>query len=355
MGKKWRHFQIGPYTLGSLNGQAVATWRGQQGRHRERLGRATTEQEARAIFAAWVAGRNTLRSEDATTVAAIFEAYTRDREMDGKQAANIRHSWTALAPVFGPVRPNAITAALCRSYAQQRLDQGRSVGTAWTELGRLRSALNWAHKRRTITAAPYVWIPTKPAARRRVLSVDEAERLVAGTVMPHVRLFVILAIATGARTGALLELRWDRVDLDARSIDLSRAEPTNPLSKAVRKGRATAVYVNDWLRAALSEAREARITDHVIEWNGRPVCCIRKGFEAACRRAGIDGVTPHDLRRTAATWLADQRVDMERIARFLGHSDPQITRSVYARPDASSMRDVAEVVQLPKRALVRRT
>jgi integrase len=308
------------------------------------LGSATTEAEARAVFTAWVTSRNSLKAERTTTVAQIFAAYQVDRAMDGKQVGNIANSWVPLAPVFGPLRPDAITADLCRAYAQQRLDQGVSVGTVWTELGRLRTSLNWALARRTIATMPYVWVPTKPSGRTRVLTPDEADRLVAGTVMPHVRLFVILAIATGARTAALLELEWSRVDLEARTIDLSRQEPENPLSKATRKGRAKAVYINDWARAALSEARDARLTENVIEWNGGPVQCIRTGFRAACRRAGIDGVTPHDLRRTAATWLADQRIDMERIARFLGHSNPSVTRSTYAHPKAD--REAGEVVQL---------
>lgn len=353
MGKKWRHYQIGPYTLGYLKGQCVATWRGEHGRrHRERLGAAATEAEARAIFGAWVAGRTRLSVTRSTTVADLFHAYAADREMDGKQAVNIRSSWKMLMSTFGALRPEAITADLCRSYARQRLADGRSVGTVWTELGRLRSALNWARKHQYLSEVPYVWLPSKPPARSRVLTPDEAERLVAGTVMPHVRLFVILSIATGARKGALLELTWNRVDLDARSIDLRRPEPDNPLSKAVRKGRAV-VYINDWARAALAEAREGRLTDHVIEWNGKPVRNIRVGFDAACRRAGIEGVCPHDLRRTAATWLADRQIEMERIARFLGHSNPQVTRSTYAHPKGDA--GVADVVQLTKRSMVQRT
>lgn len=347
MGKRWRHYQIGPYTLGSLNGQVVATWKGEHGRrHRERLGTATTEAQARSIFTAWVTGRNALKAAKGLTVAQIFDAYARDREMDGKQANNIRASWKSLAPTFGALRPDAITDDLCRSYAQQRLDAGRSVGTVWTELGRLKTALHWAHKRRSIPHEIYVWTPSKPAGRTRVLTPDEAERLVESTVMPHVSLFVILAISTGARTGALLELQWDRVDLEARSIDLTRPEPENPLSKQVRKGRARAVYINDWARAALQTARDGRLTDYVIEWNGRPVKSIRTGFLAACKRARITGVSPHDLRRTAGTWLANTHIDEARIARFLGHSNPSVTRSVYMHPKAD--REAGEVVQLRK-------
>lgn len=352
MGKQWRPFEVDGYRLGYLKGQAVAVWRGEAGRHRERLGPATTEDEAKALLRAFVASRKVDEPPKTLTVEYLFQRYTADREVDGKDVATFRHNWKALRPYFGPLQPHTITDELCRQYARQRLAEGRSVGTAWTELGRLKSALSWAYKHHLTARPPNIWLPSKPPSNGRALTVDEVERLVNSAVMPHVRLFIILGIATGARTAALLQLRWDKVDLELRSIDLRRPQPADPLSKQVRKGRAV-VYVNDWARAALSEAYGGRLTDYVIEWNGAPVRCIRVGFLAAASRAGIDGISPHDLRHTAATWLADENKDMERIARFLGHSNPQVTRNVYAKPDVATLADMANVTQLTKRSTVR--
>lgn len=83
--------------------------------------------------------------------------------------------------------------------------------------------------------------------------------------------------------------------------------------------------------AALREARTGALTDHVIEWNGKAVASIKTGFEAAVSAAGLEGVTPHVLRHTAAVWMAEDGVDMEEIAQYLGHEDSRITRKVYAR------------------------
>ena len=41
---------------------------------------------------------------------------------------------------------------------------------------------------------------------------------------------------------------------------------------------------------------------YVLHINGTPIGDIKKGFGAACERAGIKDVTPHTLRHTAATW-----------------------------------------------------
>lgn len=194
---------------------------------------------------------------------------------------------------------------------------------------------------------PYVWVPTKPAARERVLTDDEVDRLLAGCTMPHVRLFVTLALCTGARSSALLELTWDRVDLETGTIDLRRPEPVNPLTKKVRKGRAI-VPMNATARAVLSQAKAEALSDHVIEWNGGPIKKIRKGFEEACRRAGLDSVTPHDLRRTAATWADEAGIDPQRIARLLGHANIA-SGEAYRHPRPEALRQAAEVLDLRKR------
>lgn len=154
---------------------------------------------------------------------------------------------------------------------------------------------------------------------------------------------------TDARQGQrLLELTWDRVDLDRRIIKLA----TNDIGP--RKGRAT-VPINDDLMAALTAAKEAGVSDHVIEWGGRRVGSIKTGFNAAVKRAGIDHCTPHDLRRTAGRFMAEAGVPIEEIAQFLGHSNPNITRSTYSKFSPEYLRKAAGALNLGGPALVHRT
>lgn len=187
MGKRWKPYRVGIYRLGTLNGQAVATWRDASGRHRERLGRVQTEAEARGRLNSFAHARaaQVVRTSG-RTVAAIFASYRKDREIDGKQIAAFDWNWKALKATFADLAPEHVTADVCRSYAALRLSEGVQAGTVWTELTRLRSALNWAAKRRLIDwPPPYVWVPTKPAARERVLTDAEVDRLIAGcTTLP---------------------------------------------------------------------------------------------------------------------------------------------------------------------------
>lgn len=345
MGKRWRKYNVGKYRLGQLHDQAVVVWKDEAGAHRRRLGVATSEINARSLLDAWVRRVNLIKADESETIGAIWHAYEADRLQDGKQASNFRESWKSLAPRFADLPLEALTADVCRDYTRQRIAEGVSQGTVWTELTKLRSCLNWAQKRRVIRLAPYVWIPSKPPPKQRVLEPEEAIRLIDACVMPHVRLFVILALTTGARSGALVGLTWNRVDLDGMTIDLREPAAIDPLTKRVRKGRGV-VPITSVALAALSEAKAGALSHHVIEWDGEPVLKVRKGFMAAAARAGLDDVTPHTLRHTAASWAVNGGASMEFTSKLLGHRNPETTRQIYAKPDVESLRPAAEVIDM---------
>ena len=87
--------------------------------------------------------------------------------------------------------------------------------------------------------------------------------------MPRLRLYIVLALGTGARNAALLELTWARCDFARGIIDLRNPEITRP-----HKGRAI-VPMNRAVRAALMETQAGALSDYVIEWAGKPVASDR--------------------------------------------------------------------------------
>lgn len=58
---------------------------------------------------------------------------------------------------------------------------------------------------------------------------------------------------------------------------------------------------------------------------------LRRSFDAAWRRVGLVGVTPHSLRASCSSWVAETD-DVLEAARRLGHSRASITTRHYARP-----------------------
>jgi integrase len=103
--------------------------------------------------------------------------------------------------------------------------------------------------------------------------------------------------------------------------------------------------MNAMARKALLNARKVALTDYVIEWGGKRVLSVKKGVAAAARRAEVK-CTPHVLRHTAACLMAEAGIRMEEIAQYLGHTNTDTTRRVYARYSPEYLRDAAKALEL---------
>ena len=321
--------------LGKYRGRPHAIWRepyvNEDGKPRTRTKRAslrTTDRiEAEQAFADFVKRFNA----PGDTIADVMQAYLRDKEHGTADHERLVHAWKRLRHVFGTLRPDQVTRDLCREYIAMR---SAAAGTIRRELSVLRAGLRWFDPQ---TRAVFE-LPPPPPPRERHLSHEEYERLVeASRQTPHVYLFTVLALATAARATALLELAWNRVDLDRSIIRLGAGSRL--------KGRAT-VPITDRARQALTEARECALTAFVIEFGGKRVKRIRKAFMRAVARAGLGpDVTPHSLRRTAAVWMAESGTPMQEIAAYLGHSNIDITYRCYAKFSASYLRGAAAALE----------
>lgn len=272
-------------------------------------------------------------------VADLWKAYVVEKE--GRAVLQtMKYTWRALEPAFGHREGDSVTLDDCRSYTAKRRRAGRSDGSIHTELGHLRTVLKWAEKRRLIARAPDIDRPKKPDPKDRHLTRDEAVKMLAAAKLPHVRLAIHLMLATAARISAILELTWDRVDLKRRLITLK-----DPNDETRRKGRAT-VPINDTLFAALKTAKSEALSDHVVEWGGKQVGSIKRSIEKAAELAGLEDVSPHVFRHTAAVWMAEAGVPLTEIAQYLGHSTPTITYRVYSRYSPDYLRNASRALEI---------
>jgi len=258
-------------------------------------------------------------------VSDVVSRYLEDKK-DARSAEAMRYSWKALKPHFGHYKPEQIDKDMCRSYAAKR---DVSAGTIIKDLGFLRTALKG-------TGAQF-WFPPSPPPRDRYLTRAEFENLLNATSLPHIRLFITLALATGARSGALLDLTWSRVDFIRGVITLSDG-------RSGGKGRST-IPINKTARAALETAHKGSRSEWVIEWAGRRVKSVKRAFREACTKAGLEGVTPHVIRHTAAVWMIESGASITQVAQYLGHTDTRTTYRVYARHSPDHLREAAKALE----------
>jgi integrase len=296
----------------------------------------TDEAGAREWLTVWSAGRDKGTHSDNPTVAELMERCRDERLKDGVRSAHtLKNSCNQVVKILGPLRPAQISQETIRKYAAERRVAGRSAGTIIRELVTLRAAMAMARKEKWTTETVEFKMPVRqPPPRTRWLSRDEAEALLSACTTPHVRLFVLIAINTGARRAAISDLEWSGVDLNAGQIDFGAGHGNKRRAVVPIRGR-----VLDELRAA----KEVATTARVLEWGGRPAGNIKIAFAKACARAGLGDVTPHVLRHTAATWLVMAGVPTERIARMIGTTKEMIDR-VYGKHDPAYLEDAAEVL-----------
>ncbi len=287
--------------------------------------RGLAESRARDIWRA----RTTPASE---RVADLWPVYVSDRKMEVSRKDRFDSLWNALSPHFGHRLGKAVNRQDCRDYYAARKKAGKSNSTVRTELEFLRACLRFHYK----NDAPSIWLPPESKPRERHLTHAELDTLLGKIEAPHIKLFVTLAVVTGARMGALLDLTWDRVDLDVGTVDL------NPAGREITNKRRTTVKLNDRALDALTVAKEAALTGHVIEYGGEPVKSVRKAVRAAAARAGVP-CSPHVFRHTSGVWMANANISMDMIAQRLG-TTVRIAEKHYARFSPSYQQDAAKAL-----------
>lgn len=200
-----------------------------------------------------------------------------------------------------------------------------SAGTVNRELTVLQAALRWAFKRGDIDFLPAVSRLPSPPPRSQFLSQAQVEALIAACKpYPHVETFVRIALMTGQRKEAILSLRWDQVDFDTGLVDFN--DPSMPLAHR-RKGRGV-VPMSEALKTLLLGLDQT--CPYVIQKNGKRIRDLRVAWDKIMQTSGLD-ITPHVLRHTVATQLAQKNVPMTQISRLLGHRSTAITEKVYAK------------------------
>jgi len=172
---------------------------------------------------------------------------------------------------------------------------------------------------------------TRPRETRgviRFLSDDERTRLLEACKQsrdPYLYPIVVLALSTGMRRSEIMNLTWDRVDLAREIVVLGAGDTKNAEIRVVPvKGHA---------REVLGELRRGGASDSAFVFpapaNGtkgpKPID-IESAWRAALKRAEVKDFRFHDLRHSAASYLAMNGESPLVIAAVLGHKTLQMVK-----------------------------
>jgi integrase len=344
------------------NGRHIAT--GCLGGASKSPPRAAEEFLARYIAQKYKPARKQ-RDVDVIDLADVLSIYLTDRGDDQADRAELERRLARLNDFWGGRPLGEVSTVTCREYVRQRI----KTSAARRELEDLRAAINHHARENLHSGTVRVTLPPKSGPRTRWLTRAEAATLLracwryretqtlhrgrrkgasvqtARYPLRHLARFILIGLYTGTRASAIAAASpyaaagRSYVDLDGGIFYRL------PTGRRATKKRQPPVPIPGRLLAHMRRWRDRKIAAvHFVEWNGKPVTSVRKGFRHATHLARLDGkVTPYTLRHTAATWLMQRGVDIWQAAGFLGMSVETLERT-YGHHHPAYMQEAARAI-----------
>lgn len=201
----------------------------------------------------------------------------------------------------------------------------------------------------TITVNEWGWLddnpirkvrrPKESRGRVRFLADDERIRLLEACKRsnnPHLYAVVVMALSTGARKNEIMSLTWKDIDLKRGLITL------NETKNGERRGLPLASHALELVNKLASVRRidtnllfprlipqttgAKQDGDRQTNEQAKLPADIRNAFVNAVKAAGIEDFRFHDLRHSAASYLAMNGASLAEIAEVLGHKTLQMVK-----------------------------
>jgi len=236
------------------------------------------------------------------------------------------------------VRPSDVASA------RDQLGTGRAAGTTVRYLAALSRCF-------TVAIRDWQWLDVNPCkkitwpkesrGRVRFLDDDERNRLLAACRASKCRRLadiVMVAMLTGMRRGEILGLRWGDIDLERRRIILE--ETKNDERRRVPLSSDAVAILQD---RQPPNARPDYFVFHSPRTRERPLN-IEVAWQKALKLARVKDFRFHDLRHTAASYLAMSGATTQEIAEILGHKTLAMVKRYAHLTEAHSI-DVVERMQ----------
>jgi integrase len=266
------------------------------------------------FIASYTAAHAAKREPDRATFHSIIAGYKASQDFIGlmprTKADYIQHI-AKIEQAFGTLPIAALDdPRVTRDFIDWRdsmANSPRQADYSWMVLMRL---LSWARARGLTLYRP-------PERIERLYHADRSEKI---WQAEHIAAFMavaseplkralVLALETGQRQGDLLVLPWSAFDGTWIRLRQSKTD------------RRVNIPVTRSLRSVLDTTKREAITilanKRGLSWEPN---AFRKAWSDACRKAGIAGLTFHDLRGTAVTRLAEAECSAAEIASITGHS-----------------------------------
>jgi integrase len=223
----------------------------------------------------------------------------------------------------------------------------------------LRNALQSAVREEIVprNVAKLVTISTPKYKINRGLTVDQARRVLKVAEDERLYALYVLALCLGLRRGELLGLRWVDVDLNGGKLEivqtLQRVRGELRFVPPKTEDSERTIPLPEICVQTLKDHSERQKTERAqagIDWDehglvfpssvGTPMepDNLRRSWGRIRDKAGLDAVRLHDTRHTCVSLLLDLGVPPHVVRDIVGHSDIEVTMTIYAHASLDEKR-----------------
>lgn len=208
--------------------------------------------------------------------------------------------------------------------------EGRKPATPNKDLANLKHffycQINWGYA--DFNPVSKVKLFKESIGKTRFLEQEEIDDLLkacdeADPKAKHLKPIVIIALNTGMRKSEILNLKWKDVDFLRKII----------YTGITKNGERQRKQVNSAVEKAIEELSPFRtkgeklyVDDYVFRnKDGKPFIDVKRSFNTALKKAGIEGATFHTLRHTFASHLMMNTGNIMMVKEALGHNSLKMT------------------------------
>ena len=263
------------------------------------------------------------------TVPEIFELFVR-RNPNGNSEATILKSTQKMKhltafPAIASLPASEIDSGIAADYKQHRLREGAAPRTVLNELALLKQIIMQGFEWQRDTGTEVVSLHKLPKVPQTpkpglALTVPEVVAMLEVPILRHeqrTRDLLILGIVTMLRRSVLFGMRREWIDMERRWLSI----PAEFMKGPHGRKRALEIPLCEWacdiLAGYAEESGEFVFGRRVGPDYAFYVMADKTQLKRNGRRVRF---SPHDLRRTGRTWLADAGMDAHAIEILMGHS-----------------------------------
>lgn len=296
------------------------------------------------------------------TLQGLYDVYMQAKKYDVRASSfdkSRRILEGKILPEIGHVRLDRLDAKTLQAWKNGIAETGIAVSTQRAIYAELRAMLNHAVKMEYLPRNPLTAVGnfknhdiTPPKDKLQYYTPEQFERYIAAAraaaeqedtiVSWGTYVFFCIAYCTGLRKGEINALKWTDIDGDILHVRRSITQKVKGERVLETPPKNKSSYRDIQMPLPLIEILKAHMDRQMRQggWNdgcrvcGGEKCLSDTGIDLANRRyadaAGLPHIRIHDFRHSHASLLANEGINIQEIARRLGHAKIEMTWNTYA-------------------------